>query len=402
MRTISRGRTLVASLLAAALCVVCPPGGRLGAQDASPVATTPAVTETFGPTLDFGTGLITIPTAWISPRTEDFYITVSGVRIPSSVNVTGNPLKYWNSNGSIDTHWLGRFDVGFSLYSNNPDWGFFGQVLAVKDGQFFKWMPAVAVGMRNLGPYDHEDRYLIGHDITINAAGSVNGFTPIYFDHFHTTPTVYVVATKSFVLPVPIPSTVSVTAGEGDGLFSEDGGLGKVYNANGTVATGFFFGFQGTTHPSPDWTVSLLGENNGFDYNFGGRFDWRGLGIGLYGMELEEGGTHVKNALYVYNYKKVSIAFSYRGNFRDISHGVVLRSQITELVHQQQLLRVEVAKREKRIQELQVSLNKLQGTALTDVDRQRQALEAQLKEEQDAIRRANERLQQLQQGQKPQ
>jgi prefoldin subunit 5 len=47
-------------------------------------------------------------------------------------------------------------------------------------------------------------------------------------------------------------------------------------------------------------------------------------------------------------------------------------------------------------------LTKLQGSALSDVDRQRQQLETQLKEEQDAIRRASERLQQLQQGQKPQ
>jgi hypothetical protein len=65
-------------------------------------------------------------------------------------------------------------------------------------------------------------------------------------------------------------------------------------------------------------------------------------------------------------------------------------------------MRTEVARREKKIQQLQEQLNKLQGSALSDVDRQRQDLETQLKEEQDAIRRANERLQQLQQGQKPQ
>ncbi len=60
-----------------------------------------------------------------------------------------------------------------------------------------------------------------------------------------------------------------------------------------------------------------------------------------------------------------------------------------------------MARRERRIHDLQVALGKLQGSALSDVERQRQELEAQLKEEQDQIRRANERLQQLQGG-KPQ
>jgi hypothetical protein len=398
--------TVVAGSLATVMLCAASPLFAQGAQGANASAPDSAastvVPERFSPTLNFGTGLITIPTAWISPNSSDFFISISGTRIPSAVGATNDLFAYFNGNAAIDTHWLGRFDVGFSLYSNNPEYGFFGSVLIVKDHQFWSWMPAIAAGFRNLGPFDHEDRYLIGHDITVDSAGRVHGVTPIYFKHLHTAPTFYGVATKSFQLPVPIPSSVSITVGEGSGLFSEDGGLGNAYSNSGQVAPGFFFGFQGQTHPIRDLTVSVLGENDGWEYNLGARAEYRGLGLGIYGLEMTQGGRHLPQAELVYNYKKLAVVFSYAGNFKELSRGVFLRSEISELERQQQIMRTEIARRERKIQQLQVSLTKLQGSALSDVDRQRQALESQLKEEQDAIRRANERLQQLQQGQKPQ
>jgi len=394
MRTRVVAAWLVAGVLAAGRPVV--------AQDTTSSAQQTAVPERFGPTMQFGTGLIFIPTAWVSPQNGDFFISVSGVRIPSAIDATNDLLAYFNGNAAIDTHWLGRFDAGVSIYSNNPEYGFFGSILALKDGQFSRWLPAVSVGFRNLGPYTHEDRYLIGHDITVDPSGAVHGFTPFYFEGFHTAPTVYIVATKSIALPVPVPSSVSLTVGEGNGLFSQTGGLGAEYNNKGQVAPGFFFGVQGMTHPFPGFSVAILGENDGFDYNAGVRVAYRGLGVGVYGSELQEGGRHLPQDFLIYNYKKLNVVFSYAGNFLSIAHGVLLRSQISELEHERAVMRTEIARRERRIQQLQVTLNKLQGSALSDVDRQRQALESQLKDEQDAIRRANERLQQLQQGQQPQ
>jgi hypothetical protein len=395
--------TVVAASLATVMVCTAPP---VCAQDTSAAQSPPSLLKSepqaFGPTLQFGTGLIMIPTAWVSPTSSDFFLSFSGIRIPSTIGATNDLFAYFNGNAAIDTHWLGRFDVGFSLYSNNPEYGFFGSVLVVKDHQFFPWMPAISAGFQNLGPFDHEDRYLIGHDITVTSSGSVQGITPIYFDHLHTAPTFYGVATKSFALPVPIPSTVSVTVGEGSGIFHDDGGLGAAYSTSWNAGTGFFFGVQGTTHPIDDLAVSLLGDNDGWQYNLGGRIEWRGLGLGIYGLEMTQGGRHLPEAELVYNYKKIAVVFSYAGNFKRISHGVFLRSEISDLERQQAIMRTEIARREKKIQQLQAQLNKLQGSALSDVDRQRQDLENQLKEEQDAIRRANERLQQLQQGQKPQ
>ncbi|HWZ57464.1 MAG TPA: OmpH family outer membrane protein [Gemmatimonadaceae bacterium] len=397
-------RTTVVACTALAAAMLCAARPVL-AQDTN-VVQRPSLLQSepqaFGPTLDFGTGLITIPTAWVSPKSSDFFISISGIRIPSAIGATNSLFSYFNGNGAIDTHWLGRFDVGFSLYSNNPEYGFFGSVLVVKDHQFFSWMPAISAGVRNLGPYPHEDRYLIGHDITVDSAGFVKGFTPIFYKHFHTAPTFYGVATKSFELPVPIPSSVSVTVGEGSGLFSEDGRLGNAYSTSFNAGTGFFFGLQGSTHPIQDLTLSLLGENDGWEFNFGGRAEYRGLGLGIYGLEMTQGGRHLPQAELIYNYKKIAVVFSYAGNFKELSRGVFLRSEISDLERQQQIMKTEIARREHKIQQLQVQLTKLQGSALSDVDRQRQQLETQLKEEQDAIRRASERLQQLQQGQKPQ
>lgn len=354
--------------------------------------------ETFGPTMQFGTGLINAPTAWIAPQTAEFWIDYSGQRIPS----TTQPLSFahgWNGNGAIETQWLGRLSLGLSIYSNNPEWGFFGQGLLVKDGQFSSLMPAISVGFRNLGPYDHEDRFLIGHDITVDTVGNTHGFTPSYFDHFHTSPTLYAVATKSINFSRLF--SASLTLGGGDGLFSDDGGLGAAYDRHGQVVKGMFFGTQLQVHPSSVSNISFVAENDAWNYNAGIKGEWHGLGIGIFGTELEEGSTKRPSDFLIYNYTKVNFLVFYHANFRDVGRGVLLRSEITQLEHEQQELKTEMARRERRIHDLQVSLGKLQGSALSDVERQRQELEAELKEEQDQIRRANERLQQLQGG-KPQ
>ena len=353
--------------------------------------------ETFLPTMQFGSGLINAPTAWVSPQTADFWVDFSGHRIPSTTAPLS--LMHFNGDGSIDTQWLGRFSLGFSAYNNNLDWGFFGEGLLLKDGQFSKLLPAIAVGFRNLGPYDHEDRFLIGHDITVDNSGNTRGFTPSYFDHFHTAPTLYAVATKSFTFS-PLFSA-SLTLGGGDGLFSEDGGLGIHYDRHGQTVPGMFFGVQAQVHPSTVSSISLVAENDAWNYNAGIRGEWRGLGFGIYGTELEEGTAKRPSDLLIYNYAKLNFNVYYHANFRDVGRGVLLRSEITQLEHAQTELQTEMARRERRIHDLQVALGKLQGSALSDVEHQRQELEAQLKEEQDQIRRANERLQQLQGG-KPQ
>jgi hypothetical protein len=355
--------------------------------------------DPYGSTLFFGTGLINDPVAWISPNSGDFWLNFGGIRTPSTPNPSGNPFWYWNDNLSIDTHWLHRFSVGMSLYSNNGEWGAFGQVLLLRDREFSDIVPALAIGARNIGPYDHEDRFLLGHDVTVDSTGQTHGFTPPAYTGFHTAPTLYAVATKEVMLPDEPASisSVSFTVGGGDGLFSDDGGLGTLYSSKGTVIRGVFFGVRAVAHPAPNTIVSLILENDAWDWNAGVLGTWRGLSIGIYGSEIQDGtAANPHDGFLVYNYAKLAMTFSYNGNFREIAHGQALRTDMAAFPRERRRLEREIAARDVRVHRLEAALAKLEGSEIGDVMRQRDALEKQLREEQDAIQRATEKLQQLQ------
>ena len=120
-------------------------------------------------TLQFGTGLINIPVAWVSDRSSDFWVQTSGKAISSFPDESKQSVpSLFNTNISIDTHWRGLFSAGVAAYSANPEYGFFGQLQVVKDHKY-AFLPGVAVGARNIGKFKCEDRLLIGHDIVLQA-----------------------------------------------------------------------------------------------------------------------------------------------------------------------------------------------------------------------------------------
>jgi septal ring factor EnvC (AmiA/AmiB activator) len=121
----------------------------------------------------------------------------------------------------------------------------------------------------------------------------------------------------------------------------------------------------------------------------------------VYASELEDGTARSASSLYIYNYRKWNVSFSYSGNFRDVAHGHWLRTQISQLEREQQLLKAEIAQREETVKRLQVRLGKLQNGDLGNADAERARLEQELEAERQAIQKANERLKQLQ-GEKPQ
>jgi hypothetical protein len=351
-------------------------------------------------TRQFGTGLVDIPVAWVSPTSGDIWVQVSATQIP--YNLATQPAldlaARWNSNLAIDTHWAGRFSLGIALYSQNPEWGAFGQVLLVKEQTGRPW-PALAIGFRNLGPFQHEDRLLVGHDVTIDSSGHMEGVTASYARRFHTAPTVYGVTTKSF--SVGRTGSASLSIGFGSGLFYDDGDLGTLYNDKGQLARGLFLGGRYGFHPSPNTAIDLVAENNGWDWNAGVVGSWRGLSLGIYGTELEEGSkSPAKGPLYtVYNYRKLAISFGYSGNLFDVARGTVLRSRVAELEREEGRLRTELAHREARIESLEAELRHAQAGELAEVAKRREQLEAQIQEEREAIRRAEERLKKLQEAQ---
>ena len=70
-----------------------------------------------------------------------------------------------NSQLTLSTSLLGRLEGGVAFFSSNPEYGFFVRGLLVRQedlearGGALRWFPAVAVGMRNLGKYEHIDRF---------------------------------------------------------------------------------------------------------------------------------------------------------------------------------------------------------------------------------------------------
>ena len=358
--------------------------------------------DPYGPTIQFGTGLINTPVAWVSPRSGDLWIITSGKTLPQE---EANFATTWNTNISAETHWLGRFTVGASAYSQNPEWGFFGRALLLRDGQF-GFLPGVAIGARNVGPYDHTERLLIAHDICLDSLGG-GGYEECVnesrYGGFKTTPTLYAVATKDIAFGSMMGSmsggSMSLSVGMGNGLFSDDGGLGDAYNESGTIAKGLFLGARVTMHPTLNTTVAFVAENDGWDYNFGVAGDWRGITLGLYGTELEAGSFEEGAFDAPYNYRKFNVVLSYSGNAIDISRGILLRARITELTREQDRLKIEIAQRQRRIAGLEVALRRAQAGELADIARRREELDREVQAEREAIRRAEERLRQIQQGQ---
>jgi len=389
MRIMRRGiATLTCALAATAVAAA-----RVDAQQLDP----------YHATLYQGTGLVTIPVAWVSPNSFDAWFAITGKNLPQ-FDVEGYPVKQafasaWNTNVALDVHMFGRASVGVAAYDQNIDYGFFGQVLLLQD-KIGTPLPGVAIGVRNVGPERHEDRFFIAHDIQLQNGKYVKTVAPLYAD-FSTSPTVYGVASKQFVLgsmtgAVP-PSQLGFTVGFGNGLFSEDGGLGDAYNDRGTIAKGLFLGGRFSMHPSLNTTLDFMAENDGFDYNAGIVYDWRGLSLGVYGTELEEGGKKT-TGFGIYNYTKYNVSLGYSGNIIDISRGVLLRTRITELTREQQRLNAEIEARGRRIKGLEVALRKAQAGELAGMAARRAELEKSVQEERDAIQRAEERLRSIQQN----
>jgi hypothetical protein len=388
MRTMRSRLGLTPFALAASLLLA----SAVPAQDAPGVQPLP-----YPATLQFGTGLINIPVAWVSARNADMWLNTSGKTIEHYIDVDAmNWATKWNTNISIDTHWLGRFSIGAAAYSQNPEWGFFGQVLLLREEQFGGFIPSVAIGVRNIGPYDKSDRLLIAHDIVLEGVEYNEEVGP-YFADFKTTPTLYAVATKEFGQAAGTSGSFSI--GYGNGLFSEDGGLGDEYNMKGQLAEGLFLGGRVSFHPTLNSTVTVVAENDAWDWNAGVVGDYRGITLGIYATELEEGSRDPAKCdlCRVYNYRKWNVSLGYSGNLIDISRGVILRQRVTELTREQYRLRAEIANRERRIRALEVALRRAQAGELAEIARRREELERQIQEEREAIRRAEERLRNVEQ-----
>ncbi len=369
--------------------------------------------ETYPQTMYWGAGLIDIPVAYVSPVTGDFALNFSGKTFHGAKASPGFAvLDGLNTNGSLSFSFFGRLETGISIYSDNPEWGLFAQGLLLNEENFrpksglVRWVPSVAVGMRNIGPYDHIDRFTIGYNLypgTVANPGKQHLVDSLH-QNFKTGNTVYGVATKSFALSELNPgwgkTTVSLTVGYGNGLFKNDGGLGSAYAANSW--NGAFGGVKVDLFPTAHSTLSFMAENNSWDYNLGAAYEWHGLRAGAYWTELGASRADTSSAASkLYGFSKFSFTLGWQNNVLALLRGHSLERRVAELERQRQLLNTEITARQQRIASLELEINRYQAQNLLELEQRRATAETELRSEREALQRLEERLHKLEQDAPP-
>jgi hypothetical protein len=369
--------------------------------------------QDFPQTLYWGSGLIDIPVAWAPPLTGDFALGYSGKRF--RVDPIATKLNYndrLNSQFTLSAAAFGRLEGGVAFYSSNPEYGFFVRGVLVREedltarGGAFRWLPAVAVGARNLGPYNHIDRFGIGYRLlppTPDDPDAKHEPDSLHLN-FDTAPTLYAVATKSVTLDQlhdRWPNVgLSFSVGIGNGLFDDDGGLGGAYAKNATG--GVFYGAMADFPVTPDLRLALLAENNAWDFNVGAAATYRGIRAGVYVTELGAGSSSSTlgsgfTPQGFYNYRKVAFTIGWQSNILALLHGDFLQKRAERLAREREQLLADISARQRRVAELQSELSQLEAQNLLELEQRRTAAELQLRQERDALRRLEDRLKRVEQ-----
>jgi hypothetical protein len=370
--------------------------------------------EDFGQTRFYGSGLIDIPVAWVQPVTGDFSFTYSGSSYQTSPQIPQYNSSL-NSKLSLDAAFFGRAEVGVSLYSLTPEQGFYGELVALREqdvkGSSLAFLPSLAIGVRNVGPYDRIDRFGLGYEQLPNPGG---GTAPLMradsiHQSFSTGNTVYGVATKNVSLQdlnATWPDVnVSGTVGYGNGLFSNHGSLPTKYYAADATG-GLFYGLQTTWRPTTNTLVSIMAENNAWDFNAGISVDWRGLRAGIDAIEIGAGGQKLDPAIAataLYHYTKFAFTLGWHSNIFALASGKFLENRAAVLRKERDALLAEISQRQTRIAELQGLVRQYEAQNLLELEQRRAAAQTELQQEQEALRRLEDRLKRIeaQQGTSP-
>jgi hypothetical protein len=373
-----------------------------------------AAQQTYPQTLYWGAGLVDIPVAWVAPLNGDFALNYSAKTFERG-DQTITKINYndqLNSQLTFSLSGFGRVELGVAFYSSNPEYGFFGQALVLNEedyrGRPGSWfIPSIALGFRGIGPYEQIDRFGIGYSLLPPDPGSPNyrHVADSIHERFDVTPTAYGVGTKSFSL-ADIRSgwpdvNLSISIGYGNGLFSDDGELGDAYSKHSTG--GLFGGLKVDFTPTPNTVLSLMAENNAWDYNVGASLDWRGMRAGLYWTELGAGSARSPDtslagaARTIYNYSKFAFTLGLQSNIFALLKGDFLRSRVTQLERQREALLAEIQTRQQRIAALELEINRYEAQNLLELEQRRAAAEAELRAEREALQRLEERLRRIEQ-----
>jgi hypothetical protein len=356
----------------------------------------------FPQSLYWGSGLIDIPVAWVPPLSGDFALGYSGKRF--RVDPVTAKLNYddrLNSQLTLSAALFGRLEGGVAFFSSNPEYGFFVRGVLVREedlasrGGALAWLPAVAVGARNLGKYSHIDRFGVGYQLLPPTPEDPDARHEPDSLHrgFDTAPTLYAVATKSITLS---RVGMSVSVGAGNGLFSDDGGLGARYAQHSTG--GLFYGATVDFNPTPEFRLSLLGEHNAWDFNVGAVASYRGIRAGVYVTELGAGSTSSDPMPGgFYNYRKVAFTVGWQSNVLALLRGDFLQRRADRLAREREQLVADISARQRRVAALELELDRYEAQNLLELEQRRAAAEVQLRNEREALRRLEDRLKRVEQ-----
>jgi hypothetical protein len=374
------------------------------------VAARPAAAqqEEYPQSLYWGSGLVDIPVAWVSPLTGDFALNYTGKNFKDDPTRTKiNYSNTVNSNLSFSIALFGRFEAGIAAFSSNPEQGFFARGLLI-DEQYFRerggaarWLiPSVALGVRNVGPYDKIDRFGIGYDLLPPNGSNPNAQHVADSLHraFDTGNTFYGVATKSFSLAEIRPNwpdlNLGFTAGYGNGLFKNHGDLPEADYASNPTG-GLFYGVKTEFAPGPHMNLTLMAENDAWDYNAGASLSYRGLRAGLYFTEIGGGSAEpdtARQSTFYYNYSKVAFTLAWQSNIFALLRGDFLQNKAAQLERRRQGLLAQITERQRRIAALELEINRYEAQNLLELEQRRAQAEAELRAEREALRRLEERL----------
>jgi hypothetical protein len=221
---------------------------------------------------------------------------------------------------------------------------------------------------------------------------------------FNTANTFYGVVTKDLSLAEIRPNwpdlSFGISVGYGNGLFNDNGGVGKAYASHDRG--GLFYGLKTDFSPTQNFSLSLMFEDNSWDYNLGGSLNYRGIRAGLYMTELGAGSQEgTSDTAFVYGYSKMAFTLGWQSNVFALLRGDFLQSRAAELERQRQGLIAEINKRQQRIAELELEINRYEAQNLLDLEQRRVQAEQQLREERDVLRRLEERLKRIESSNPP-
>lgn len=382
-------------------------------------AGTAGAQEEYPQTLYWGSGLIDIPVAWTSPLTGDFALSYTGKNFEQDPTRTKiNYSQTINSNLQFSIALFGRLEAGVAAFSSNPEQGFFARGLLVDEryfrerGGFARWViPSVALGVRNVGPYDKIDRFGIGYDLQPPTGTNPNATHEPDSLHrdFDTGNSFYGVATKSFSLAEIRPNwpdlNLSFTAGYGNGIFKNHGAPTLTEEEYASNATGgLFYGVKTDFVPGPNMVLSLMAENNAWDYNAGASLSYRGLRAGLYFTEIGAGSAEAdttRASTFYYNYSKVAFTVGWQSNLFALLRGDFLQNKASELERRRQGLLAQITERQRRIAALELEINRYEAQNLLELEQRRAAAEAELRAEREALKRLEDRLKRVEQQNPP-